>query len=154
MDQCRPLTSDSLCYVAQNCSKLTLISIEYDNQIKDDGILTLVQNCQFLQKIHLNSCGMTFRSVQHIASYCRNVTILDLRCCKGLTDAVMLELVTCCKSVEIINLSLCFDVTDESIGHIVRHCTRLRSLYLVHCKITDEGNSLICHNDCTVYESI
>ena len=142
MDQCRPLTSKSLFYVARNCPNLSVISIEYNNYIKDDGVIALVQNCQFLKKIHLNSSGVTFRSVMCFASFCRNIAILDVRNCKGLTDEVMFDLVSCCKNLEIMNLSLCFDVTDESINHIAKYCTKLRSLFLVHCKITDKGKSL------------
>lgn len=140
MDQCRPLTSNALIYVARNCPKLSLISVEYDNHIEDDGVIELVQNCQFLKKIYLNSSGVTFRSVQCFASYCQNIMVLDVRNCTGLNDNVMLDLVTCCKNLEILNLSLCCAVTDGSISHIVKHCARLRSLFLVHCKITDEGN--------------
>lgn len=139
MDQCRLLTSESLFAVAHNCPVLRCLSIEYDNDIGEEGICELVQKCPLLEKLHLNSCGITSQTALYIAQYCRNISVLDLRCCSSLTDGVVKELVKGCQYLQILNLSLCLCVTDISLEHIVSNCVTLRSLYLVHCKITDRG---------------
>ena len=139
MDQCRSLTSDSLLFVAQCCPKLRCISVEYDNRVEDKGVLELVQRCPLLEKLHLNSSGITLQTALVIAQYCRNLSVLDLRYCSTLTDEAVKELVKGCPYLQILNLSLCFHVTDVSLEHIISNCVTLRSLYLVHCKITDTG---------------
>jgi len=139
MDQCRSLTSDSLLFVAQCCPKLRCISVEYDNRVEDKGVLELVQRCPLLEKLHLNSSGITLQTALVTAQYCRNLSVLDLRYCSTLTDEAVKELVKGCPYLQILNLSLCFHVTDVSLEHIISNCVTLRSLYLVHCKITDTG---------------
>ena len=139
MDQSRLLTSESLFAVAQNCPMLRCLSIEYDSNIGDEGIHELVQKCPLLEKLHLNSCGITSQTALYIAQYCRNISVLDLRYCSTLTDDAVKELLKGCQYLQILNLSLCFHVTDISLEHIVSNCVTLRSLYLVHCTITDRG---------------
>lgn len=148
MDQCRLLTSESLFAVAHNCPVLRCLSIEYDNDIGEEGICELVQKCPLLEKLHLNSCGITSQTALYIAQYCRNISVLDLRCCSSLTDGVVKELVKGCQYLQILNLSLCLCVTDISLEHIVSNCVTLRSLYLVHCKITDRGLEAFTHCVC------
>ena len=142
MDQCRSLTSESLFSVSQNCPMLRCFSIEYNIKVGDEGVHELVKRCPLLERLHLNSCGITLKTAQYIAQYCANISVLDLRYCSSLTDDVVEELVKGCQYLHILNLSLCFDVTDVSLKHIVSNCSTLRSLYLVHCKITDSGKFL------------
>ena len=146
MDQCRSLTNETLFSIAQNCPMLRCISIEYNNKVEDEGVHELVQRCPLLEKLHLNSCGITSQAALSIAQCCRNIAVLDLRYCSSLTDGVVNELVKGCPYLQILNLSLCFHVTDKSLEPIVANCVTLRSLYLVHCKITDSGkmNWYIC----------
>lgn len=144
MDQCRPLTCASLFSVAQNCPNLQSISVEYNSNFQDAGVCELVQRCQLLEKLHLNSCGITSETALYISQYCRNLTVLDLRCCSSLADDVVVKLVSGCTHLKALNLSLCFHVTDACLQHIISNCVSLRGLYLVHCKITDSGKSLVC----------
>ena len=143
MDQCRSLTSESLFSVAQSCPMLRCFSIEYDNKVGDEGVHELVKRCSLLERLHLNSCGITLQTALYIAQYCANISVLDLRYCSTMTDDVVEELVKGCQYLKILNLSLCFEVTDVSLEHIVSNCRTLRSLYLVHCKITDSGKLLL-----------
>ena len=142
MDQCRSLTSESLFSVAQNCSMLRSLSVEYDNKVGDEGVYEIVQKCPLLERLHLNSCGITSQTVLHIAQYCSNISVLDLRYCSSLTDDVVKELVNNCRYLTILNLSLCFHVTDISLEFIIRNCIALRSLYMVRCQITDNGKMI------------
>lgn len=144
MDQCRSLTCASLLPVAQNCPNLLTISIEYNTKFQDAGVCELIQRCPLLEKLHLNSCGITYQTALHISDYCRNLTVLDLRCCSKLTDDVVKKLVSGCIHLKVLNLSLCFDVTDASLEHIMSKCVAIRGLYMVHCKITDSGKSFNC----------
>lgn len=144
MDQCRSLTCASLLPVAQNCPNLQSISIEYNTKFQDAGVCELIQRCPLLEKLHLNSCGITCQTVLHISHYCRNLTVLDLRCCSKLTDDVVKKLVSGCTYLKVLNVSLCFEVTDASLEHIMSKCVSLCGLYMVHCKITDNGKSIVC----------
>ncbi|PFX21065.1 F-box/LRR-repeat protein 17-like [Stylophora pistillata] len=139
MDQCHSLTCESLFAVAQNCPKIKSISVEYNSKCKDAGVCELVQRCPLLERLHLNSCTITSQAALHISQYCRNMSVLDLRYCSSLTDDMVLEVVFGCKYLDILNLSLCSHVTDVSLEHILSNCATLRGLYLVHCKITDDG---------------
>jgi len=144
MDQCRSLTCASLLPVAQNCPNLLTISIEYNAKFQDAGVCELIQRCPLLEKLHLNSSGITYQTAVHISDYCRNLTVLDLRCCSQLTDDVVKKLVSGCIHLKVLNLSLCLDVTDASLEHIMSKCVAIRGLYMVHCKITDSGKSFNC----------
>jgi len=144
MDQCRSLTCASLLPVAQNCPNLRVISIEHNTKFEDAGVCELIQRCPLLEKLHLNSCGITFQTALHISHYCRNLTLLDLRCCSKLTDDVVKKLVSGCTFLEVLNISLCLDVTDVSLEHIMSKCVALRGLYMVHCELTDKGKSIVC----------
>ena len=142
MDQCRSLTSESLCSVARSCPMLRWLSVEYDNLIGDEGVHEMVQSCPSLERLQLNSCGITSQTAVYIAQYCKNMSVLDLRRCSTLTDDVVKALVNSCQHLKILNLSLCFHVTDISLEYIVSKCRTLRSLYMVHCKITDDGKMM------------
>ncbi|KAM7437175.1 F-box/LRR-repeat protein 17 [Porites harrisoni] len=139
MDQCRSLTSNSLLSVAQNCPNLTFISVEYNDKIGDDGVHELVHRCPLLERLHLNSSGITSQTALFVAQCCRNIILLDLRYCSSLTDDEVKEVVNGCPYLQILNLSLCSHVTDKALDYIITRCASLRSLYLVHCKITDTG---------------
>lgn len=141
MDQCRSLTCTSLLSVSQNCPKLRCISVEYNNKFQDAGVCELVQRCPLLEKVHLNSCGITSQTALYISQYCRNISVLDLRYCSSLTDDVVKQIVVGCAYLRVLNLSLCFHVTDTSVEQIISKCVALRGLYLVHCKISDNGNA-------------
>ena len=144
MDQCQTLTCASLLPVAQNCPNLQSISLECNTKFQDAGVCEVIQRCPLLEKLHLNSCGITYQTALHISYYCRNLTVLDLRCCSKLTDDVVEKLVSGCTCLKVLNLSLCFDVTDASLEHIMSKCVGIRRLYMVHCKITDKGKSVVC----------
>ena len=139
MDQCRQITSKCLHYIANNCPNLRFISVEYDTGVGDEGITELVQKCPLLEKVHLNSCGITQVAAHSIAQYCRNITVLDMRYCISLGDENVRKIALYCSELQALNLSLCFNVTDVSIKYILQFCVHLRHLYIVHCKITDEG---------------
>ena len=146
MDQCRSLTSNSLLSVAQNCPNLTFISVEYNDKIGDDGVHELVHRCPLLERLHLNSSGITSQTALFVAQCCRNIILLDLRYCSSLTDDEVKEVVNGCPYLQILNLSLCSHVTDKALDYIITRCASLRSLYLVHCKITDTGEVMFHFN--------
>lgn len=150
MDQCRSLTSESLCSVARSCPMLRWLSVEYDNLIGDEGVHEMVQSCPSLERLQLNSCGITSQTAVYIAQYCKNMSVLDLRRCSTLTDDMVEALVNSCQYLKLLNLSLCFHVTDTSLKYIVSKCRTLRSLYMVHCKITDDGLEAFLHCVCNL----
>lgn len=145
MNHCLQLTSETLRHIANHCSHLKLLSVENNKYMNDDGVEELVSKCKKLQRLQLNSCGITRQSISNIAMHSLAMSVLDVRYCTSLDDEIIQKLVLSCKNLLILNLSLCFKVTDVSVGYISQHCTQLKSLYLVHCGITDTGRMALLH---------
>ncbi|EDO46629.1 predicted protein, partial [Nematostella vectensis] len=146
LNQCPFITSAALFHISKYCPNIDHLSLEHNIKILDDGVKELVSRCRRLKRLQLNSCGISGEGAKSIASYSRHMTILDIRYCTTLNDDIVKEIVCGCPNLVILNLSLCFNVTDKSAGHIVQHCTKLSSLYLVHCRISDEGLVLLSVN--------
>lgn len=139
IDSCIQLTNQSLDYIANNCRNLKMLTIENNKNMSDNGVEALVSNCIKIERLQLNSCGITGKSIDNIAVHLHAISMLDVRCCVTLNDDTVYKLVLNCKNLVILNLSLCFNVTDISLEYICQYCTELKSVYLVHCKITDQG---------------
>ena len=57
----------------------------------------------------------------------------------AVTDDVILAIMQNCARLVSMNVGLCSHVTDQGIHHIAKYGKNIERLYLVSCKITDEG---------------
>ena len=62
----------------------------------------------------------------------------------AVTDDVILAIMQNCPQLVSMNVGLCSHVTDQGIHHIAKYGKNIERLYLVSCKITDEGTYSVC----------
>jgi hypothetical protein len=110
--------------------------------ITDQGVLALLQGCEQLRTLRLPLCGLSGHSTRHIVQYCTNIVYIDVR---GVTleDSDIHNLVMSLTEIETLNLGLCYNLTDASVMEIAKYFKKIKHLFLVNTKVTDEGIALL-----------
>jgi hypothetical protein len=106
--------------------------------ITDQGVRALLQGCRQLETLRLPFCGLTGQSASHIAYNGTQIVYLDIRG-MALEDDHVHNLVMSLTKVETLNLGLCFNLTDVSVTEIAKYFKKMKHLFLINSKITDEG---------------
>lgn len=76
-----------------SCYQLSSLSISYVNKITDEGIIQLAA-CGSLERVVARGCtGLADMSIESLLKHCRNLTVLDVSGCSGITNC-SLELFT------------------------------------------------------------
>ncbi|KAK2574109.1 putative RNA-binding protein EEED8.10 [Acropora cervicornis] len=76
-----------------SCYQLSSLSISYVSKITDEGIIQLAA-CGSLERVVARGCtGLADMSIESLLKHCRNLTVLDVSGCSGITNC-SLELFT------------------------------------------------------------
>ena len=79
-----------------------------------------------------------------VASGCKQLKSLDLRCCSKITDAAAVVVAAKCKQLTSLNLGCCGEITDAAVAAVASKCKVLSTLYLYGCSnITDAAKANI-----------
>ena len=151
IDQCAKLTNETLVHLGRHSRMLKYISATSITNITDEGVLALLQGCQQIQTLRLPLCGLTGQSVRYVGQHGTKITYLDIR---GVTleDNHIHYLVMSLTKVETLNLGLCFNLTDVSVTEIAKYFKKIKHLFLVNSKVTDEG--IASGHNYTIYTTI
>jgi len=133
------ITDQALQSIAQHCTRLKSLHLQYCDQITDAGIISISSHCTGLQSLNLEGCSqITDTSIISISTHYSRLQSLNLFGCRHLTDASMLSISTHCNMLKFLDLDFCHQISDAGIISISTHCTGVQSLDLGWCtQITD-----------------
>ncbi|CAN4123711.1 unnamed protein product [Withania somnifera] len=141
---CFKVGDESILSLADNCKNLETLVIGGCRNISDESMKSLAVACsKSLRKLRMDWCLNIYdSSLDCILSGCRNLEVLDIGCCEGVTDAafqhlgsgeLMLEL-------KILKASNCRKITIEGIKKLLNSCESLEYLDVRSCPhITKAG---------------
>ena len=128
LQDCQKLSDDALKYVAAGLPQLEKLNLSFCSGLSE-FVLKYVADLRHLQRLNLRSCS--------------NVTEFSLR---FLADAVLPEL-------RHLDVSFCEKVNDAALGHVAQGMTRLHTLCLNSCSISDSGLLKVAQN-CTQLQTL
>ena len=133
------ITDQTLQSIAQHCTRLQSLHLQYCDQITDAGIISISTQCTGLQSLNLHGCSqITDTSVISISTHYSGLQSLNLFGCRHLSDTSILSISTHCNRLKFLDLDFCHQISDASIISIATYCTGVQSLDLGWCtQITD-----------------
>jgi Leucine-rich repeat (LRR) protein len=138
--------------------KVTQVDLS-DSNIKQDH-LTALSSCTKLSKLNLNQPRPTpphqpnqdsEEILSLLVSSFKNLTVLYLRNCLHLTDAVVSRLPLNSQLVHL-DLGGCSSLGDNGLSHLSAACPNLTSLSLARTRVTDSGLYTLSQAACDLTE--
>ena len=114
------ITDQNLGFISKRLRNLVSIRLQWCAGISDCGISLLVENCDSLKFLNLQSCNISDVSLAAVSDSCTHLEDLDISWCSRVTDAGVLSLATANTQGKLLRFrslkaSWCPEVTDESI---------------------------------------
>jgi len=150
-----PIVTDyTLQSIAEHCTGLKSLSLNYCQLITDASIISMSTHCTGLQSLNLGWCRqITDASIISISTHCIGLQSLNLDRCRKITEASIISISTHCTGLQSLHLYSC-KITDTSIISISSHCTRLQSLILDHCHRISDASILSISTYCNGLQSL
>jgi hypothetical protein len=127
-------------------SHLTSLQLNSVGGIGDRDISNIVSSCTRLQELDLGSSLTTDRAdnvLVEFAHYCRNLRVLSVEECRGITGKTLGQLFTGCSQLTKLDLGGCYRLQD--FKSIVAHTAALQWLSLFKCvSITNDFMVALC----------
>ncbi len=122
-----------------NLSSLLSLNLSICSGFTDVGYAALAANLQQLESLHLWTTEITDVGLAALANgNLLNLKLLDLSCNANITDAGLLALADGkLSNLQSLKLFRCLGVTDAGIQAVVRASTKLKSLNMDQCNVTD-----------------
>eukprot|EP00753_Platysulcus_tardus_P018406 PLAT6852.1.p1 GENE.PLAT6852.1~~PLAT6852.1.p1 ORF type:complete len:2728 (+),score=1148.07 PLAT6852.1:1104-8186(+) len=138
------VTDDDLEKVFENCPSLASINMAGCGTSDDVGRL-LGESCKRLRGVNLNdNPAISDTTLAALAEHCVMLEQVRVSGNDLVTDAGITCIATHCPSLEAIDVSRCRYFTDSSLVAIVRNCSELVELDVSWClKVTDEGMTML-----------
>ena len=109
----------------------TLDLLEYSENITDDMVIAIAENCPGLMKINLEECGyITDAAVIALAKNCPGLTKIYLQRCEDITNAAVIALAERCAGLTDINLVGGDYITDAAVIALAEGCAGLTRIHL------------------------
>ncbi|GAM21633.1 hypothetical protein SAMD00019534_048080 [Acytostelium subglobosum LB1] len=114
----------------------------------DQFLRRLLSNCTMLSCLKVDIRWLEDKHLQGMAQYMGNLTELYINC-KGLTDAIIIEIAPYLKNVTKLSLTQSYSITDKGIIAAIESCNPLSELS-VSMKLTDECGKVIANKACNL----
>ena len=132
---CSSVSDKCLAALGAGCSLLSTLNLRYCKNISDDGVIEFTQHHHHrnLKVIDLRECrGITDRSLSALAESCPDLESLNVSGC-SISDCGLLEVVKCCKEMKALDLRNCSSLSDSSLWSAVQNLPSLESLRCSGC---------------------
>ncbi|XP_060191516.1 uncharacterized protein LOC132621313 [Lycium barbarum] len=141
---CCEVGDESILSLANNCKNLETLVIGGCRDISDESMKSLAVACsKSLRELRMDWClNISDSSLDCILSGCRKLQVLDIGCCKDVTDAVFqqLESEKLILELKILKLSNCPKITVIGIKKLLKSCESLEYVDVRSCPhITKAG---------------
>lgn len=135
---CGNIKAGSLIQLLEKCTKIKEIYFSFHHGFTTDSILPLIQKWQNLEIAEFISCQLDNRFIGAIATYCKNLKILNLITNNAITDVSIRVLVKEYIHLRELNLSGCKGLTDFSFIKVAEKCSFLEAINFSNCNITNK----------------
>jgi len=127
------ITDDTLQSIAEHCTGLQSLSLNYCRLITDTGLITISEHCPNLQSIKIYECHqITYASIISISTHCTGLQLLNLGRCHQIRDASIIPISEKCTGLKSLDVSY-NRITDASLIAIAKNCTGLQYLSTYRC---------------------
>lgn len=132
------VTDSSLTTIAQSCSGLTSLTLEFWNKfnqpsMSDNAIKQLLFSCTCLLELSLYNCMILTGSCFPDNGYFPALRLLNLSECIQLNDAAIKRITESCPNLRRLDLNNLNNLTESSLSAIATGCPLLEDLYLFSC---------------------
>ncbi|XP_063309713.1 F-box/LRR-repeat protein 17 [Pelobates fuscus] len=136
--QCYEISDEGLITIAKGSPKLQRIYMQENKLVSDESVKAFAEHCPSLQYVGFMGCSVTSEGVIHLTKL-KHLSSLDLRHITKLDNETVMEVVRRCHSLTSLNLCLNRSINDRCVEVIAKEGQKLKELYLVTCKITDDA---------------
>lgn len=166
------LTDETLNAIAKSCNELASADVAGWEQISDSGVIELCKGCPQLRDVCLNSCrGLSVKVnaaamkvvspetvtdglIAALGRFFPNITNVDLRDCRSLTDMGVAALAKSCPQITTFALCGCTMLTDVAIMTLADICPELTTMDLtgltgLSCKMTSTSMKVVQKSEVT-----
>ncbi|KAK3237663.1 hypothetical protein CYMTET_52283 [Cymbomonas tetramitiformis] len=93
-----------------------------------DALRWLVHKSNLVQLVNVSGTSTVDAGLQHVAQHCKNLKLLDVAGCPGITDDGLKAIAECCSGLTGLDLVACTDITDYGMKPILAKCAQLQRL--------------------------
>ncbi|KAF7997476.1 hypothetical protein HCN44_006047 [Aphidius gifuensis] len=101
-----------------------------NNNVDDDVIISISNNCNKLKRFELSNCKDATASALRQLAKLKNLEVLSLEMVKNFDDDVFIDIVSECKNLNSLKIDTCFKLTDIGLKNIAK-LENLETLHLV-----------------------
>ena len=145
---CGNVTDSSLTTIATYCTRLSSLNVSGCVKISDEGMASLggcsltfpdIEPLLSLRELNLFRCSDIHDRGLLCLQKCSNLTRLNIRCCKWITDVSICDLVPCLPLLSHVNAGNLLDITSKSVLSMAKYCPSLQLLNISKCTDVDPG---------------
>ena len=154
---CKQVSSKFVTRMAKYSPLLNKAILDECINITEEGLLPLLTNCPYLQRVAFT--GVTNVSDSSIiaavqAHGLRHLKEINLSGCKQLTDASISAIAANCALLNDLSLSGCSNISPGPINEIAKNCHTLRTLNVLGCKRIKSDILPVLAQYCKVLERV
>lgn len=143
--RCVQLTDMSLKILPKCCIALKELSVSDCVNITDFGLYELAKLGQTLRYLSVAKCQVSDVGLKHIARRCYKLRYVNVRGCEGISDDSIIVLARSCSRLRSLDIGKC-EVSDNGCFTLAECCPNLKKLSLKSCDmVTDEGIKYISY---------
>lgn len=143
--RCVMLTDMSLKYLPKFCIALKELSVSDCLNVTDFGLYELAKLGQTLRYLSVAKCGVSDVGLKYLARRCYKLRYLNCRGCEAISDDSIFVLARSCSRLRSLDIGKC-DVSDAGCFALAESCPNLKKLSLKNCDmVSDEGIKYISY---------
>ncbi|XP_076957773.1 uncharacterized protein LOC143633334 [Bidens hawaiensis] len=149
------LLDAGLAAVADGFTKLQKLTLIWCSNATNAGLTFVAQKCTSLKCLDLQGCYVGDQGLRAIGKYCKQLEVLNLRFCEGLTDIGLVDLaIGCEKSLKSLGVAACAKITDVSLEAVGSHCRVLETLSLDSEYVNNKRVIIAVANGCPLLKNL
>lgn len=137
--RCCMLTDMSLKYLPKFCIALKELSVSDCLNVTDFGLYELAKLGQTLRYLSVAKCQVSDVGLKYLARRCYKLRYLNCRGCEAISDDSIIVLARSCSRLRSLDIGKC-DVSDAGCFALAESCPNLKKLSLKNCDmVSDQG---------------
>ena len=130
---CGHVENHSIAVLSQTCTELKILNLSGVVKLGDDGLISISKGLRSLEYLNLFRCeAISDNGLKKLAS-CTNLTELNIRCCKWISDVSVCELAKGLPILKSLNVSNNLDITNRSVECLVDNMNSLQKFVCNGC---------------------
>lgn len=120
----------------QKLHQLKGLDVSRCHQLHDEDLLLILNACTQISELGLEECvGIGEAGFFELARSLIQLSFLNVARCH-IADAQLIEITMCCRNLQVLNLTRCKGISDKGILQAIKQATSLESIDLTACDIS------------------